>query len=86
MFGNSYQNIIRIADYVSAYMNRSHDVIDIPMPNGILIDQDHYFEYPLDSLEEVEMTIYYARLAIANVLRRQLSLIEYKQNYNPLNQ
>ena len=84
MFGNGYKRVIRLGDYISALLNKSGDVIDIPIPDGIMVSQDRYFEYPLDPLEEVDITIYFARLEIANILRRQMSLIEFSRNINPL--
>jgi ligand-binding sensor domain-containing protein len=84
MFGIGYQRVIRLGDYISALTNQSGDVIDVPIPDGIIVSQNRYFEYPLDPLEEVDITIYYSMLEIANILRRQMSLIENSVNVNPL--
>jgi hypothetical protein len=74
-FGNGYQITIRVGDYISALNNHSGNFIDIPIPDGMIISKDRYFEYPLDPYEIVDMTIYYTRLEVADIIRGKLDAI-----------
>uniref|UniRef100_A0A6M3J5I8 Putative two component regulator propeller n=1 Tax=viral metagenome TaxID=1070528 RepID=A0A6M3J5I8_9ZZZZ len=61
-FGRIDKRTIRLSDYVDSYSAKINNVIDLHIDDGMLLDKSHLFEYPIESGEQVIMTIYYKYL------------------------